>query len=290
MASDAGDFLLDERAWPASLADAPRDLLRRIISGVRRNPALLGLAAAGSFRSGAMDEFSDLDLVVVVDPSRADAVRERRAGLAAELGPLLCAFTGEHVGEPRLLICLYGPPVVHVDLKFLTPDELAVRVEDPVLLWDRQGRTRAALDAGSAAWPDPDPQWIEDRFWTWVHYAAAKIGRGELFEALDFTAFLRETVLGPLALRVAGAPANGVRRIERDAPARARQMRETVARYDARDLVSAVRAAVALYRELRDREGDSKLRRSRAAEAAAVEYLDAVARTLREANAPATPD
>jgi len=159
-----------------------------------------------------------------------------------------------------------------------------------VLVWARNGQTRAALDAGSAAWPDPDPQWIEDRFWTWVHYAAAKIGRGELFEALDFTAFLREKVLGPLALREAGTPANGVRRIERDAPARARQMRETVARYDARDLVSAVRAAVALYRELRDREGDSKLRRSRAAEAAAIEYLDAVARTLRETNAPATPD
>jgi predicted nucleotidyltransferase len=290
MAFDAGEFFLNEERWPPALADAPRDLLRRIISGVRRNPALVGLAAAGSFRSGAMDEFSDLDLLVVVDPSRADAVRERRAALAADLGPLLSAFTGEHVGEPRLLICLYGPPVVHVDLKFVSPEELAQRVEDPVLVWDRDGRVRAALDAGTAAWPDPDPQWIEDRFWTWVHYAAAKIGRGELFEALDFTAFLRVKVLGPLAMREAGAPANGVRRVERDAPGRARQMQETVARYDARDLVSAVRAAVALYRELRDRDGNPKLRRSRAAEAAAVDYLDAVARKLREANAPATPD
>jgi hypothetical protein len=31
---------------------------------------------------------------------------------------LLVGFTGEHVGEPRVLICLYGPPVLHVDLKF----------------------------------------------------------------------------------------------------------------------------------------------------------------------------
>jgi hypothetical protein len=290
MAPDAGEFLLDEREWPATLADTHRNLLSLIVAGVRRSPALVGLAAAGSFRSGAMDEFSDLDLVVVVDPSRADAVREKRAALAADFGPLLSAFTGEHVGEPRLLICLFGPPIVHVDLKFVTPEELAVRVEDPVLLWDRSGRARAALDAGTAAWPDPDPQWIEDRFWTWVHYAAAKIGRGELFEALDFTAFLREKVLGPLALREAGVPANGVRRVERDAPARARQMRETVARYDARDLVSAVRAAVALYRELRDRAGDPKLRQSPAAEAAAVDYLDAVARKLGEANASTTPD
>ena len=46
----------------------------------------------------------------------------RRAGasaFAAGLGPLLACFTGEHVGEPRLLIALYGPPPVHVDLKFV---------------------------------------------------------------------------------------------------------------------------------------------------------------------------
>ena len=64
MASDAGEFLLDETEWPAALADAPRALLRRIVAGIRRNPGLVGLAAGGSFRSGRMDDFSDLDLVV----------------------------------------------------------------------------------------------------------------------------------------------------------------------------------------------------------------------------------
>ncbi len=169
---------------------------------------------------------------------------------------------------------------MHVDLKFVTPDELATRVEDPTVLWDRDGRVASALAAGAASYPAPDPQWIEDRFWIWVHYAASKIGRGELFEALDFTAFLRAQVLGPLALAEASAPPGGVRHVERDAPARARQMRETVARYDARDLVSSVRAAVALYRELRDSAGVERLQRRSDAEAAAVAYLDRVARTL----------
>jgi nucleotidyltransferase-like protein len=281
------EFLLDEGEWPAKLADAPRALLRRILDGTRENPALIGLAAGGSFRSGKMDDFSDLDLVVVVDPAAEEDVRASRVAIAASLGPLLASFTGEHVGEPRLLVCLYGPPTVHVDLKFVTPDELAVRVEDPIVLWDRGGRVRNALAEGAAIWPEPDPQWIEDRFWVWVHYAATKIGRGELFEALDFTAFLRLQVLGPLALREASAPPSGVRRLERDAPARARQMRETVARYDARDLVSAVRAAVALYRELRDR-GPEGLERRSGAETAAIEYLDAVARKLGGADAVPT--
>jgi hypothetical protein len=274
------EFLLDEREWPATLADAPRALLRQLVAGIHRTPGLVGLAAGGSFLSGRMDEFSDLDLVVVVEPSASDEVRGERQALARTLGPLLASFTGEHVGEPRLLVCLYGPPPVHVDLKFVTPDELATRVEDPTVLWDRDGRVRSALAAGTAAFPVPDPQWIEDRFWVWVHYAASKIGRGELFEALDLTAFLRAQVLGPLALKEASAQPSGVRHVEREAPARARQMQETVARYDPRDLVSSLRAAVALYRELRDRAGFEELQRRSQAEAAALDYLDGVARRL----------
>lgn len=66
-----------------------------------------------------MDEFSDLDFVVVCDDEhQADLLRDAPA-FAAELGPLLSTFTGEHVGEPRLLICLYGPPMLRVDLKFV---------------------------------------------------------------------------------------------------------------------------------------------------------------------------
>ncbi|MER7057532.1 MULTISPECIES: hypothetical protein [unclassified Streptomyces] len=34
----------------------------------------------------------------------------------------------------------------------------------------------------------PDLQWIEDRFWIWVHYGATKLGRGELFEVNGFLA------------------------------------------------------------------------------------------------------
>ena len=35
-------------------------------------------------------------------------------------------FTGEHVGESRVLICLYGPPLLHVDLKFVSLSDAAM--------------------------------------------------------------------------------------------------------------------------------------------------------------------
>jgi hypothetical protein len=198
-----------------------------------------------------MDEFSDLDLVVVVRSSAWPGILDRRRAIAASLGPLLEAFTGEHVGEARLLICLYGPPLLHVDLKFLPPEGLQERMEDPVLLWDRNGVVAPLLAATTARYPAPDRQWIEDRFWIWVHYAAAKLARGELFEVLNFLAFLRGTVLGPLVLAEAGARPNGVRHLEQRAPSRTDQLKATVARYDKLDAARALQHAIRLYQELR---------------------------------------
>lgn len=283
------EFLLEEKQWPARMDEAQRAMLRSVVAGLRQAPQLVGLAAGGSFVSGRMDEFSDLDLVVVVDPGASAEMREERRALAASLGPLLAAFTGEHVGEPRLLICLYGPPLVHVDLKFVTPAELASRVEDPVLLWDRDGQVLVALGTGASAFPRPDLQWIEDRFWIWVHYGAAKIGRGELFEALDFTAFLRGSVLGPLALQEASAQPTGVRHLERAAPGRAKQLRDTLAQYDARDCIRALRAAIVMYRELREQAATPQLRRSPEAERAAEDYLSEVARRFADTPNPTAP-
>ncbi len=221
-----------------------------------------------------MDEFSDLDLVIAVEPAVYSDVMAGRHTIAASLGHLLAAFTGEHVGEPRLLICLYNDPLLHVDLKFVLLEDVAQRVEDPVVLWQRDGRLAEALTRGIAKSPVPDPQWIEERFWVWVHYAAAKIGRGELFEAIDFLSFLRTTVLGPLGLSRAGGCPVGVRKIEMVAPEFGRELRRTIASYDAVECLRAVRSCVELYRTVRSDSNGAE--DGCPAETAAMEYLSKV--------------
>lgn len=228
-----------------------RKMLDAITAALKTDRRIVGVAAGGSCASGAMDEFSDLDLVVAVEPDAYVEVMAQRQRIAASAGTLLAAFTGEHVGEPRLLICLYDDPMMHVDLKFVSLPDAAARVEEPRLAWDRDGRLAAVLAQGDARYPTPDLQWIEDRFWIWVHYCAAKIGRGELFEALDFLAFVRGRVLGPLALLACGAQPNGVRKIELLAPEYAGRLRETVALHDATSCIAALEASVRLYRDLR---------------------------------------
>ena len=253
------------------------DFVERALPILAADARIVGVAAAGSFaRPETMDEHSDLDFVVAVEPDCFEAVMAERTAIARALGPLLSAFQGDHVGAPRLLICLYGPPLLHVDLKFVPLADAAQRVDENVVLCDRDGRLAATLAGGTVRYPAPELQWMEDRIWTWVYYLAGKIARGELFEVLDGLGFIRARVLSPLALQQAGAQPNGVRRLEVTVPELVPGFSETVASHDARSCLRAVRATIALYRELRDGADAPTLVRRAEVERESIRFLDAV--------------
>lgn len=260
--------------WPSSLPSAHAAFLRALLGRLQQDPRIVGVLAGGSYLTDAMDQYSDLDLVVVVEERAYAEVTSERGALAASLGRLLASFTGEHVGEPRLLICLYEEPLLHVDLKLVMLGDLAERVEEPAVLWQRDGRLEQALAAGVAEYPSPHAGWLERRFWVWVHYTATKIGRGELFEALHLLDYLRSTALGPLGLQKAGARPSGVRRVETAAPELARRLEATVSRYEAADCLRALHACVDVYRWLRAETATDQS----AVELAVMTYLRELAR------------
>jgi len=136
--SPRDEYVLDPAHWP-DMPSAHRAFLEAAIARLRADERLVGLAAGGSFISRTLDEHSDLDLVVVSRPEVSGEVLRDGPDIARRLGPLLATFPGDHVGEPRLFISLYGPTLLHVDFKFVSTEELAHRVEDPVILWDREG-------------------------------------------------------------------------------------------------------------------------------------------------------
>ena len=107
------------------------------VSALGSDNGIIGIAAAGSWITAELDAFSDLDLIIVTT-GLVGGDKERMMAYANRLGNLLNAFTGEHVGEPRLLICLYSDPLLHVDLKFVTLEEFGTRIETPVILFDRE--------------------------------------------------------------------------------------------------------------------------------------------------------
>ncbi|WP_434212567.1 nucleotidyltransferase domain-containing protein [[Pseudomonas] boreopolis] len=237
---------------PSTLPELHAEFVERVRREVERDDRLAALLAGGSYVHGGFDEHSDLDFVVLVEEDKYEDVMASRRRFAEKVGGLLAAFTGEHVGEPRLLICLYGPSLIHVDLKFVTASDLDRRVERPAVLFARDPAwIEARLDAASIAWPNASPDWFEQRAWIWLHYGAAKLARGELYEALGMLAFFREQVLGPLLHRRAGRPQRGVRRIESLDALHAGKLAETVAALDAASVRNAYVAATDLYMDLR---------------------------------------
>jgi hypothetical protein len=224
------------------------DSVRAVVSADPRVEALLG---AGSLVTGGFDAESDLDLVLIVRAADHAAMMAERRSFAASMGSLLSAFSGEHVGEPRLLIALYGPPLLHVDFKFVSSADEDVFVERPAVLWARDAATWDARVAAATIKPDArDAQWFEDRAWIWLHYGATKLRRGEHLEAIGTLCFFREMVLGPLLRRAAGERPRGLRRIEGLAGAVDR-LRPTLGAYDRAAIADALRATVALYMALR---------------------------------------
>jgi predicted nucleotidyltransferase len=265
-------YVLATEHWPAMPA-IHREFLTRALPKLQADPRLEGVAAGGSFVSGVLDAQSDLDLVVVAVRELVAEVLRDAAELARGLGPPLASFPGDHVGELRLLICLFGPPLLHVDFKFLSTDELSHRVEDPVVLWDRRGRVRAALSTSKGVYPSPRFQWMEDRFWVWMHYTATKVARGELFEAIDALTFVRARVLGPLLLAEAGAQPNGVRRVEGAAPRDVAVLRRTVPSPDRDSCHNALLTTLELYTVLRERLAPTTVVRRSDAERAVRDFL-----------------
>lgn len=256
-----------------TIPPAIQRFLDRSLPIFKRDQRIMGVAAGGSFITDTMDEYSDLDLVVAIRPEAYDEIIANVKAFIAQFGNPICLFRGDHVGETRLWICIFGRDMLHVDFKFIKLADFATRVEDPVILWE-QDRALSEIMAGTTAhFPSPSRQWLEDRFWCWVYYLAQKLNRGERFECLDGLAFLRNQVLGPiLQMRYEQQP-RGVRMLETVVDSEMPRLIQTVSGYDSADLKRALYACIDLYREIREPEDGTQLVHCNAMEEATMVYL-----------------
>ena len=106
--------------YPSTLPTAHQQLLSDIIRVLSADKRIDAIGASGSFASNNMDQYSDLDLVIAIEPAFIDEVMAERFKLVNAVPGYVEGFTGEHVGEPRLIIAMYelpqsNPSLVHVD-------------------------------------------------------------------------------------------------------------------------------------------------------------------------------
>jgi predicted nucleotidyltransferase len=228
-----------------------KEFAEKAASILKDDSNTIGLAVGGSWLTNEIDEFSDLDLLLITKEKISDD-KAKMIEYANRFGKLLTGFTGEHVGETRLLICLYDNPLLHVDIKFLTTEEFNHRVETPALLLDKEGQLQKILNETESKFPYPDYHWIEDRFWVWVHYMLTKIERGEYVEAFDCFSMLRGMIFGPLLHIKNGKLPRGVRKAETQMVEEDfQQLLSTLPSYSKVGLLAALQNAVDLYNDLR---------------------------------------
>ncbi|MCM8735411.1 hypothetical protein M5E06_14695 [Azospirillum sp. A1-3] len=237
---------------PSTLPHPHATFLECFRDAVASDDRFSALLIGGSYIHGGFDEHSDLDFLIVVEDDSYSDVMASRMAFAEALPDLLGAFTGEHVGEPRLLICLYGPPLLHVDLKFVLAADLDHQIERRAILFARDNaEVERRVRSGRVEWPNLPSEWFESRAWIWLHYAATKLARGELYEAIGMLGFFREQVLGPLFHRRAGKNQRGVRRLELLRLDEHERLATTLARHDVASVRDAIEACIDLYVDLR---------------------------------------
>jgi len=166
---------------------------------------------------------------------------------------------------------------LHVDIKFVTLDEFKDRVEDPKVLYEREGALTKVIAETKSEWTKLDFQWIEDRFWIWIHYAALKIGRGEYFEALDFLSYLRITIISLLMQLRKGVLPRGLRKVEFDlTDSELTLLKKTVPVCNKDSIGKSYRQVIGLYCNLREELFDNTINKLDKVEKQASDYLETV--------------
>ncbi len=130
------------------------EFANNVVKKLKTDESVIGLAVGGSWITNELDEYSDLDFILVTKEKVSGNI-SKMLDYAKNFGNLLSGFTGEHVGEPRVLICLFQNPLLHVDIKFLTLDEFKQRIETPTILFDTENLLKTALEHSEAKFPYP---------------------------------------------------------------------------------------------------------------------------------------
>jgi hypothetical protein len=253
-----------------------KTFINNVIEIIKNDGNIVGLAIGGSWITNEMDEFSDIDLVLVSKKIIApELIKMKR--YAEQFGNLLNAFTGEHVGEKRLLICLYDNPLLHVDIKFIIPDEFQERVENPIVVWEKENILSKIINNSEPKFPYPNYQWIEDRFWIWVHYVCTKIGRGEYFETLDSLNYLRTNVISQLLQIKNKQLPKGLRKAEKKfLEDELKRLKNTVAEYDRDSLIKSFEEIISFYKDLRKEIFLNDINFQTRTEKKSLQYLSAI--------------
>ena len=154
---------------------------------------VLGIYLTGSFANGSPDQYSDLDVNLIVSVGDRESIIKEQETLREKVAKIATQFPATHLNNPYQIIVFYeGTYPIHVDYEYKTSEDLKpmAKGKDVIVVFDRTGELnswkKACLGAAEEVTPTLDQlQYFEDRFWGWIIYTHGKIKRGELL-TIDF--------------------------------------------------------------------------------------------------------
>ncbi|HET7387564.1 MAG TPA: nucleotidyltransferase domain-containing protein [Nocardioidaceae bacterium] len=195
---------------------AQRDLIRRVRADLDRDPRVRGLWLTGSFGAGTSDEFSDVDMFVLVADETVESFAARWPDFAATYEPVLCRRLG---AEPVFTHVL--PGWLRWDVVIGGPAELAgLDAAGVRQLFNRDGlfpeHSRGGLDCGVDTAVVRE---IVEEFLRVLGLLPVVLGRGELVTAASGGGLLRQLTTTLLRYRAEEGSLSGALHLRRVLPA-----------------------------------------------------------------------
>ncbi|MGI8868819.1 MAG: nucleotidyltransferase domain-containing protein [Mycobacteriales bacterium] len=137
---------------PIAAATEQQDLMKRAKRILREDVRVLGVWLTGSFGAGTDDQFSDVDLWVVVDANDVESFCDDWPKISDDIAPIVYR---KQVGTQPVFSQI-TPDWLRFDITVGTPDKIAGRTRSTVKpLYDPNGLSADLGDAGPSKQPDP---------------------------------------------------------------------------------------------------------------------------------------
>lgn len=214
-------------------ATSRQAVLGRLLTELHSDDRIAGVLLVGSAARGFEDDYSDIDLAVVVrEEQEALAVfRDWRERIEAAL-PVLWCFTdvrGPQVGLYAFILRDY----LEVDVSFQSPAVLSARSASWSIAFDR---TSGLADIMERSWsersePDPRETYLRrlDSIWHYITHVAVSLKRGHLWRAIHYLEEIRNRTIELEGLE-RGLIIRHFRQVDRLPPERLRKLEGMIPR------------------------------------------------------------
>ncbi|MBC8374661.1 MAG: nucleotidyltransferase domain-containing protein [FCB group bacterium] len=230
------------------------DALHTLTDHFSRVKGIYGILVSGSVATGNVDEYSDLDLLVVVSYEELQNVWQDRYDHESTVGKIFFRIDLVDVYPTSAVAFLEDGRKIHITYKAVT--ELTVEAEytSAITLLNNDSRIddwllkcrQITISYDFARLAENDRS-----FWFWLLQGTAKVGRGEYWAAYDTLNTLREICIEAHAA-LNKKPFQSYRRIEdRWKESDISKLSRTVPKINQGEISKAYSMIISLYSELR---------------------------------------